>query len=183
MSTEPTARWVVPLQDGRTHVVEFDHGTASGRRIVKIDGTTLIHREWMFRLVGDETFMFAGNKFTIRVDPITGLRYSYTLWVNGKSFQSFIQSQSKILETWITTIDDTEYRIVLDKVGQLIRVNGEPVDVENQFVDGGAEMLFTVGGKQAVIQSCTSEKKSDGIKYMLFIDGTEITEKGLLADP
>lgn len=69
---EPTAKWIVPLSDGN-HVVEFDHGTATGRRIVKIDGKTLVHRDWMFRLVGDEIVMLGDTKFIIRVDPIAGI--------------------------------------------------------------------------------------------------------------
>ena len=140
---EPTARWTVPLKDGN-HVVEFEHGTATGKRIVKIDGKTIVHRDWMFRLVGDEIVMFGDTKFVIRVDPISGigimvfkkalygteleviidialryvagLRYSYTLWVNGKSFKNFIQSQSKILDTWVTKIGEERFRIVLGKI-------------------------------------------------------------------
>lgn len=68
---DPTARWIVPLSDGN-HVVEFEHGTASGRRVVMIDGQTFVHRDWMFRLVGDEEIMFGDTKFIIRVDPMPG---------------------------------------------------------------------------------------------------------------
>lgn len=59
------------MSDGN-HVVEFEHGTATGRRIVKIDGDVIVHRDWMFRLVGDEVFMFNNTKFVIRVDPMPG---------------------------------------------------------------------------------------------------------------
>ncbi|XP_011310224.1 fas apoptotic inhibitory molecule 1 [Fopius arisanus] len=177
---EPTARWIVPLNDGN-HVVEFEHGTATGRRVVKIDGKTMVHREWMFRLVGDEVVMFGDTKFVIRVDPIPGLRYSYTLWVNGKSFKNFVQSQSKVLESWVAKIGDNKYRIVLDKTTQAVWVNGEQIDVENEFIDGGAEMLFLLGGVPAVIRSCSSEQKGAGIKYILYVDGIEITEQNLLS--
>lgn len=68
---EPTAKWNVPLNDGN-HVIEFEHGTATGRRLVRIDGKEIFHRDWMFNLVGDEVFMFNGNKFVIRIDPIPG---------------------------------------------------------------------------------------------------------------
>lgn len=53
-------------------MVEFEHGTATGRRLVKVDGNTVVHRDWMFRLVGDEVFMFNNTKFVIRVDPMPG---------------------------------------------------------------------------------------------------------------
>lgn len=128
---EPTARWTVPMSDGN-HVVEFDHGTATGKRVVKVDGKEIVHRDWMFRLVGDEVFMFNNTKFVIRVDPmpgksscdykyyviplydnLIGLKYAYSLWVNGKSYKQFVQSQSKILETWLAKVENEEYRIVL----------------------------------------------------------------------
>ncbi|OXU22171.1 hypothetical protein TSAR_014032 [Trichomalopsis sarcophagae] len=139
----------------------------------------------MFRLVGDEVFQFGETKFLIRVDPIPGLRYSYTLWVNGKSFKNFIQSQSKILETWSTHVGQNEYRIILDKNTQIVWVNGEQVEVESEFVDGGAEILFAIGEVPAVIRSCSSGQKDVGIKYSLFVNDVEITEQnleGALAD-
>ncbi|KAK0090341.1 hypothetical protein PV325_001115 [Microctonus aethiopoides] len=176
---DPTARWIVPLSDGN-HVVEFEHGTASGRRVVMIDGQTFVHRDWMFRLVGDEEIMFGDTKFIIRVDPMPGLKYSYTLWVNGKSFTSFIQAQSKVLESWCTKIGDKKYRIVLDKVAQTVWVNGEQIDVENEFVDAGAEMLFMIDGQPAIIRSCSSEQKGVGINYILYVHGVEIAKQGLL---
>lgn len=52
--------------------MEFEHGTATGRRVVKVDGDQIVHREWMFRLVGDEVFMFNNTKFVIRVEPMPG---------------------------------------------------------------------------------------------------------------
>lgn len=72
VGNQPTARWEVPLNDG-VHIIEFEHGTATGRRVVRIDGKVHINREWMFRLVGDETIQFGDNKFVIRVDPIPGM--------------------------------------------------------------------------------------------------------------
>ncbi|XP_058794223.1 fas apoptotic inhibitory molecule 1 [Phymastichus coffea] len=178
LGNQPTARWEVPLSDG-VHVIEFEHGTATGRRIVKIDGKVLVNREWMFRLVGDEIFQFEGVRFVIRVDPIPGLKYSYTLWVNGKSFKNFIQSQSKILETWSTQIGQNEYRIILDKNSQAVWVNGEQVEVESEFIDGGAEILFTIAELPAVIRSCSSGQKDIGIIYSLFINDIKISEQSL----
>lgn len=70
-ANEPTAKWTVPLSDGN-HVVEFEHGTATGKRIVKVDDNEIVHRDWMFRLVGDEVFTFNNTKFLIRVDPMPG---------------------------------------------------------------------------------------------------------------
>jgi len=57
-------------------VVEFEHGTATGRRVVKIDGNNIVYRDWMFRLVGDEVFTFNNTKFVIRVEPMPGRAFS-----------------------------------------------------------------------------------------------------------
>lgn len=71
MEDEPTARWVVPMSDGE-HVIQFEHGMGSGRRTIKVDGEVLIHRSWMFLLIGDEKFTHKGTNYVIRVDPIPG---------------------------------------------------------------------------------------------------------------
>lgn len=64
------------------------------------------------------------------MDFISGLKYSYTLWVNGKSFTSFIQEQSKILETWIVRIGEKKYKVILDKNLLSVWMNGEEIQVE-----------------------------------------------------
>ncbi|XP_043264840.1 fas apoptotic inhibitory molecule 1 [Colletes gigas] len=178
---EPTVKWTIPLSDGN-HVIEFEHGTATGRRVVKLDGKELIHRDWMFHLVGDEAFTFNDNKFVIRVDPIPGLRYCYTLWVNGKSYTNFVKGQSKILDTWLASVGKEEYRIVLDKQTQNIWVNGEQVDTENDFTDDGAEIRFTVGELPATIRSYSSGQKNVGISYSLHIDEIEIDKESQLKE-
>ncbi|XP_014473590.1 PREDICTED: fas apoptotic inhibitory molecule 1 [Dinoponera quadriceps] len=178
---EPTAKWTVPMSDGN-HVVEFEHGTATGKRVVKIDGNEIVHRDWMFRLVGDEIFMFNSTKFVIRVDPMPGLKYSYSLWVNGKSYKQFVQSQTKILETWLAKVENEEYRIVLDKQTHSVWVNGQEVEVENEFMDGGAEILFSVNDLSASIRSYSSEQKEIGIAYVLYINDVEIMQEALLAE-
>ncbi|XP_014203256.2 fas apoptotic inhibitory molecule 1 [Copidosoma floridanum] len=180
LGNQPMARWEVPLNDG-VHVIEFEHGTATGRRVVRVDGKVLINREWMFRLVGDEVFQFGDAKFVIRVDPIPGLKYSYTLWVNGKSFKNFIQSQSKVLETWTTLIGQNEYRIILDKNTQNVWINGEQVETKADFIDDGAEITFTVADVPAAIQSYSSGQREVGLKYVLYVNDVEIKEQDLLS--
>ncbi|XP_017888557.1 fas apoptotic inhibitory molecule 1 [Ceratina calcarata] len=178
---EPTAKWNVPLSDGN-HVIEFEHGTASGRRLVKVDGKVLINRDWMFQLVGDEVFKFNENNFVIRIDPISGLKYCYTLWVNGKSYKNFVQTQSKILDTWSADVGNEEYRIVLDKQTQNVWVNGEQIETENEFTDDGAEILFSVGDLPAVIRTQSSGQKEIGITYSLYINDAEIQREMLFKE-
>ena len=49
------ATWEVPLYD-RTHKISFEHGTTTGRRVVKVDDEVITRRDWMFKLVGSEQF-------------------------------------------------------------------------------------------------------------------------------
>ncbi|XP_043514762.1 fas apoptotic inhibitory molecule 1 [Frieseomelitta varia] len=178
---EPTAKWNIPLSDGN-HVIEFEHGTATGRRLVRIDGKEIVHRDWMFHLVGDEIFSFNDNKFVIRIDPIPGLKYSYSLWVNGKPYKNFVRSQSKILDSWLANVGNEEYRIVLDKQTQNVWVNGEQIETENEFTDGGAEILFSVGDLPAAIRTYSSGQRNIGIVYSLYIDEMEIEKEKFLKE-
>jgi len=36
------ASWEVPLSDG-VHLVEFEHGTTTGKRVIRVDGKVSIH--------------------------------------------------------------------------------------------------------------------------------------------
>ncbi|XP_071569487.1 fas apoptotic inhibitory molecule 1-like [Temnothorax nylanderi] len=139
--------------------LEFEHGMATGRRVVKVDGNNIVHREWMFRLVGDEVFMFNNTKFVIRVDTMP-----------------------EILETWLAKVGNEEYRVVLDKHAHSVWVNGQEVEVESEFMDGGAEIPFSVGGLPAAIRSYSSEQKQIGIAYALYINDVEIQQEGLLEE-
>ncbi|KAK1122141.1 hypothetical protein K0M31_009369 [Melipona bicolor] len=178
---EPTAKWNVPLSDGN-HVIEFEHGTATGRRLVRIDGKEIVHRDWMFHLVGDEIFSFNDNRFVIRINPIPGLKYSYSLWVNGKPYKNFVRSQSKILDSWLANVGNEEYRIVLDKQTQNVWVNGEQIETENEFTDDGAEILFSVGDLSAAIRTYSSGQRNIGIVYSLYIDEVEIEKEKFLKE-
>lgn len=53
--TDLVATWDVPLYD-QTHKISFEHGTTTGRRVVKVDDEVVTRRDWMFKLVGSEQF-------------------------------------------------------------------------------------------------------------------------------
>lgn len=40
-SEDTVAVWKLPLKDG-VHEIEFEHGTATGRRVVRLDGNVRI---------------------------------------------------------------------------------------------------------------------------------------------
>lgn len=71
----------------------------------------------MFKLVGKETFPVGctGAKATINIEALTGFTYEYTLEINGKSLQTFIDHWAKISKTWLLKLDGTDCRIVLGK--------------------------------------------------------------------
>merc|ERR1712037_233737 len=79
------AVWEIHLSDG-VHSVEFEHGTTSGKRVVRIDGKEVLRHDWMFKLVGTETFKVGKSNATcvIKIDPVGGFASQYSLMVNGK---------------------------------------------------------------------------------------------------
>ncbi len=100
------AAWEVRMPDG-VHLVEFEHGTTTGRRVVRVDGIEVVRRDWMFKLVGTEKFTFGGgkpgaaaggasasasagkgaNNCQIKIEPVGGFSYQYSLEVNGKPYK------------------------------------------------------------------------------------------------
>ena len=69
----------------------------------------------MFRLVGDELFTVGNARCLIKVEPVGGFSYSYSLEVNGKSYQQFSEIQSKVIKTWVVHVRNETFRVVLGK--------------------------------------------------------------------
>lgn len=71
----------------------------------------------MVKLVGKETFPVGSTdtKATISIEAVTGFSYEYTLDINGKSLQTFLDNRSKISKTWMLKLGGADYRIVLGK--------------------------------------------------------------------
>lgn len=199
------AQWQVPLK-GNVHRVEFEHGTASGKRVIWLNGKEVLRREWMFKLVGEDSFALDGVRCIIRVDPAPGFRYSYHLYVDGKPFKQFTERQSRILKAWETSIAGKDYRIVLgewvgwrnvewvlsveveDRMGNArsvlsaerdslnIWLNGEMRDETGEFVDDGADTEFEADNVRFVLQSRSSGNKKTGIVYTLLANDELIAE-------
>eukprot|EP00095_Tigriopus_kingsejongensis_P009327 maker-scaffold486_size158769-snap-gene-0.28 protein:Tk09327 transcript:maker-scaffold486_size158769-snap-gene-0.28-mRNA-1 annotation:"hypothetical protein LOTGIDRAFT_115761" len=171
------AAWEVFLPDG-IHVIEFEHGTTSGRRIVRVDGEELARREWMFKLVGTETFHVGKSNAAcvITIEPIGGFSYQYTLSVNGKPYKTFKEQQSKIMKTWILPVNGSMFRIVLEKDTLDIWVNGQKADTAGEFTDEGTETHFTISNQPAYIKAVSSGKRREGIIHKLFVEESEVPE-------
>ncbi|XP_040063636.1 fas apoptotic inhibitory molecule 1 isoform X2 [Ixodes scapularis] len=136
-----SAVWEVPLSD-KIHKIEFEHGTTTGKRVVKVDGKEIVRRDWMFKLVGSEPFEVGNAKCLIVIRAVSGFTYEYSLVVNGKHLDVFRERQSKILNTWVIEDLEEPTRVVLEKETLDVYVNGTKVEVVSEFVEGGTEMHF-----------------------------------------
>ncbi|KAL0267714.1 UNVERIFIED_CONTAM: hypothetical protein PYX00_009905 [Menopon gallinae] len=174
-SSDLVAYWDVPLHD-RVHRIEFEHGTTTGKRVVRVDGQEIVRREWMFKLVGNEIFRVGTARCEILVDSVGAFSYSYELKVNGKSYNRFTEIQSKALKTWIVHLDVEVYRVVLEKDTLDIWANGEKLDATGEFVDDGTETHFSLGNWPACIKAATSGNRREGIIHHLIVNGKIIPE-------
>ncbi|XP_072648666.1 fas apoptotic inhibitory molecule 1 isoform X7 [Canis lupus baileyi] len=127
--TDLVAVWDVALSDG-VHKIEFEHGTTSGKRVVYVDGKEEIRKEWMFKLVGKETFCVgaAKTKATINIDAVSGFAYEYTLEINGKSLKKYMENRSKTTNTWVLHLDGEDFRVVLEKDTMDVWCNGKRME-------------------------------------------------------
>ncbi|XP_025836671.1 fas apoptotic inhibitory molecule 1 [Agrilus planipennis] len=171
------AFWSVPLPDG-TYSIEFEHGTTSGKRILRINGKEILRRDWMFRLVGDEIFEIGKQKAkcVLSVDPLPYFSFCYGLSVNGKPLEKFTEKQNKNLKVWIVTAADKEkYRIVLEKQNLNVWINGNLQETINTFIDNGTEIRFKVDDFDGVIKATSATKK--GLVYELYGNGQLIPDE------
>ncbi|XP_048455016.1 fas apoptotic inhibitory molecule a isoform X2 [Rhincodon typus] len=171
------AFWEVALSDG-VHKIEFEHGTTSGKRVVYVDGKEVIRKDWMFKLVGKETFAVGATntKATINIDAISGFAYEYTLEINGKSLKKYMENRSKTTNTWILNLDGIDARIVLEKDTMDVWCNGKKVETAGEFVDDGTETHFTIENHDCCIKAVSSGKRREGIIHTLIMDDQEIPE-------
>ncbi|XP_023043659.1 fas apoptotic inhibitory molecule 1 isoform X2 [Piliocolobus tephrosceles] len=163
------AVWDVALSDG-VHKIEFEHGTTSGKRVVYVDGKEEIRKDWMFKLVGRETFYVgaAKTKATINIDAISGFAYEYTLEINGKSLKKYMENRSKTTNTWILHMDEKD---TMD-----VWCNGKKLETAGEFVDDGTETHFSLGNHDCYIKAVSSGKRKEGIIHTLIVDNREIPE-------
>ncbi|KGL72350.1 Fas apoptotic inhibitory molecule 1, partial [Tinamus guttatus] len=175
--TDLVAVWEVALSDG-VHKIEFEHGTTSGKRVVYVDGKEQIRKEWMFKLVGKETFTVgaAKTKAAINIDAVSGFAYEYTLDIDGKSLKKYMENRSKTTNTWILSLDGTVCRVVLEKDTMDVWCNGKKLETAGEFVEDGTETHFSVGDHECCIKAVSSGKRKEGIIHTLIVDDREIPE-------
>ena len=74
-----------------------------------------MRKDWMFSLIGSETFRVGGKHATITIDG-EGLLFRYTIQIDGKSLESFVKDMNKQTRTWFPKIGGTTHRIVMGTV-------------------------------------------------------------------
>ncbi|XP_014674855.1 PREDICTED: fas apoptotic inhibitory molecule 1-like [Priapulus caudatus] len=175
MSADLVGVWDVALADG-VHRIEFEHGTTTGKRIIRVDGKEIRRHDWMFKLVGKEQFMIGKVRCCVAIDAVAGFAYEYTLNVNGKSLKKFTENQSKITKCWTLVVDDVQTRVVLEKDTLDVWCSGQKLDTTGEFVEDGTETHFSIGSHVAYIKAVSSGKKREGIIHTLVVDGNEVPE-------
>ncbi|KAF1371542.1 hypothetical protein EPR50_G00235410 [Perca flavescens] len=169
------ATWDVALSDN-VYKIEFAHGTTTGKRIVYVNGQEVVRKDWLFKLVGKETFTVGSSntKATILIEAVGGFAYEYTLQVDGKSLQKFIDNRAKTSKTWLLKVKGEDCRVVLEKDTMDIWCNGQKMDTMGEFVDDGTETRFMLGEHECCIKATSGGKKKSSIVHSLLLDGEKI---------
>ena len=176
MSGDVVANWTVSLGDG-VHEVKFEHGTTTGKRIVVVDGEEVLRKNWMFKLVGKVEFTVGKEKAYITIEAVSGFAYEYTLFINGKPLQKFVENRKRTAKVWAFALDGVNTRVVLEKDTMDVWVNGVVLETAGEFVEDGTETHFEIGSHNCVIKAVSSGKMKEGIIHSLIMDGTnEIPE-------
>lgn len=167
------AKWNIALPDGK-YKIEFEHGTTSGRRVIRVNDKEIFRENWMFKLVGNESFMIGKNKCVITIESASGFAYEYSLAVNGKSYDKFCENQSKILQAWVFSVANETFRCVLEKNTMDVWVNGKRLDVEPEFIENGTETRFEINGSQCRLVTVSSGHRRSGLVHALIVNNKEI---------
>uniref|UniRef100_A0AC35UHF0 Fas apoptotic inhibitory molecule 1 n=1 Tax=Rhabditophanes sp. KR3021 TaxID=114890 RepID=A0AC35UHF0_9BILA len=179
--TDLVATWNVPLSK-KTYTVKFEHGTTTGKRIIYVDDKVVLKRDYMFKLVGKESFNIEKFPCTISIDAMGIFSYEYCLEVNGKAFEKFQEQQKKSLIIWCDHIGGIETRICLDKETMDVWVNGNKIETTGEFLDDGTNTHFTYGSNTCIIRSKSSGKKQIGLVYTLTVNGKSIESENSKED-
>lgn len=169
------AEWRVPIS-GMLYKVEFEHGKTSGKRVIWVNGNEVYRNDWMFKLVGDVGFLIDKVQCIIKVIPAESFKYEYHLVIAGKLLENYIKQQENNTKTWISILNNIEYRVVFDRFSQNVFLNGLKRDEKTEFVNGGTDTEFQENNHKFIVSSRSSGVKNGGILFYLLIDGKQVPE-------
>ena len=72
----------------------------------------MYRKNWLFRLVGKETFHIGKKVAEISISP-KGVSFEYTLTIDGRSLKRFVEAQIRNTRSWLPIINGEEHRVVL----------------------------------------------------------------------
>ncbi|XP_049309594.1 fas apoptotic inhibitory molecule 1 [Bactrocera dorsalis] len=173
------AKWCAPI-NGKMYRIELEHGTTTGRRMIWVNGKEVLRRDWMFKLVGEDAFYIDQSRCIIRVDPAPGFRYEYSLYIDGKPHEQYTDELTKHYRLWLVSIEDNEYRIMLELDTLNLCVNDQLRAETGEFVDGGTDTKFAENGNEFVLQARSSGNKLDGLTHTLLANGEVIPEAKII---
>ncbi|CDW56420.1 Fas apoptotic inhibitory molecule 1 [Trichuris trichiura] len=122
------ATWNLPLNDG-VHRIELEHGTTTGKRIIRVDGQEVLRKDWLFKLVGREDFFVKKFRCAVVIEASSVFSYQYSLIVDGKPFQTFADSMMKTLKAWETTLDGAPYYVCLGTNCSVVILSFPPAEL------------------------------------------------------
>ena len=174
--------WNVPMSD-KVYKIEFEHGTTTGKRILRINGKEIVRHDWMFKLVGREIFQLNGVHCVVSIDAVGIFAYEYSLQVGGKAFEKFREQQKKALQVWHLRTGESEIRICLEKDSMDVWVNGSKVETTGEFADEGTKTHFQIGnGTGAYILLRSSGKRHIGLVHELIVNDVMIKPTGAVGE-
>ncbi|XP_057379424.1 fas apoptotic inhibitory molecule 1-like [Daphnia carinata] len=169
------ASWKIIIPEGE-FLVEFEHGTTSGKRVLWINGNEYLRKEWMFRLVGSENFRIGRYECKLDVEPDGTFGLLYLLSINGQDIGEFQEVNKKRWITWnVNSSEGKSDTILFEKDTMDVWFNGNKIDCEVQFIDGGNQTQFSINGTVGAIRSISSGNKKVGMIHQ-FILGDEILQ-------
>lgn len=141
---------------------------------MRIDKKEVLRTDWMFKLVGQETFKLGKHSMTVYITATSGFDYEYTLEVDGQTFERFTETRSKLNSTWVFSLDGVDYRAVLEKDTVQLWLNGKMIEEEPEFAEDGTEIRFMINDHQLCLKSISTKHHRSGIEHIFTIDGNII---------
>ena len=122
--------WTVNL-DGINHTIELEHGTISGKRVIKLDGKVIEESQKLVDSGTDHFFKIGNHLCAVHIHS-GGLRFKYDLSINGISVET--GQPTKLLDGTPTALYTTETADLM-----------EQTKIEKQMKNG-ANWFFWIAG-------------------------------------
>eukprot|EP00049_Salpingoeca_infusionum_P001121 m.45382 g.45382 ORF g.45382 m.45382 type:complete len:200 (+) comp10878_c0_seq1:259-858(+) len=168
--------WAVKLPEG-DYTIEFTHGTTSGKRVIVVNGQEILRKNWMFKLVGVETFTFGtGTQHTgmLSIEALSMTDYKYSLTIDGKTLEELNRQAKAATRSWHFEIGGTTHLCTINLDTMQIYCDGTLVESVGEFVEDGTETHFTVEGQDVYVLA-TPAPKTGKLEHILYVNDEEVS--------